>query len=184
MAILLEKKIARLSKGLKYLSLLGVLLFPLLTFIYWMLDLPEAGFLARQNWYVKFSDMPAISHVALSFKMRLLGFSIDLIPCVFFISILILLAKLFNQYERLQFFSKKNTQHIRAIAYTLFGYLLVFPIYAALRSYVFTSPGEKRIVVLFGRNDFKLIMISFAILLLAYISEAAHRLEEEITGLV
>jgi hypothetical protein len=181
MRTLLAKKISNLSKLLKYICLIGIIIFPVLNFLYWILDLPG---IRLSTWCIQFSDMPSISVDKLSIKMRWVGFSVDLIPCAIFISILFLLAQLLKQYEHLYFFSKKNARYIRWIALLLFCFVIISPFYAVLRSCIFTPAEQGCAANLFGPNDFKRIVISFGVLLFAYISDAARRLEADLCGLV
>lgn len=183
MTLSLARKISFLSKALKYICFIGIIIFPIFNLLYWVLDFSEIRFLATDNWYIQFWEKPNILDGNLSLKMRLIGFSIDLIPCMFFIAILAFLSKLFKQYERLYFFSKKNTRCIYWIASIMFFNVLISPFYLALRNYLF-APGGEYTVALFRPADFKAIIISFAILLFAYITEAAHHIEEDLVGIV
>lgn len=184
MKFILAKKISLLSKGLKYVCLLGIILLPLPIFFYWMLDFSKVKFLANNNWHIQLSDMPYISSGHLSLNMKLIGFGLDLIPCAFFIAILIFLAKLFHQYQYLYFFSKTNIRYLRWIASLLFLQVLISPLYLALRSHIFTPGGQEYSVNLFGPNDFKALAIAFGISLFAYITEAGLRFEEELVGTI
>jgi len=175
-----ERRIRSLSKGLKYCCLTGIVLYPILTVIYWTFDIFQLRQFRHTHWYFQFSDTPYIPLEKLSFQMKLIGVSLDLIPCAFFLAIFFLLARLFRQYERLQFFSKGNIKRIQWIAFVLFFQQLIYPFYLALRTYIFTPSGEKYIIFLSGPNALNGIIIVFTILLIAYIMESALELEKEL----
>lgn len=179
----LPKRIIILSKALKYLSYAGIIIFPLFNLVYWFLDIHKVKFIVN-NFYLQFSDAPELDLSHLPVKMKFLGFLIDLVPCTLFVAILIFLVKLAKQYEYLYFFSKKNVQYVRAIAFLIFCQIVVFPFYSLLRAYVFTPESENTVVNLFGPYDFKVVIILFCVLLIAYIKEAASLLEKDLAGTI
>lgn len=171
-----------LSRILKFCCIAGVVVFPLLILLYWFLDMSQ--FRLPSNWYIQFSDTPTIEVQGLSFRLRMIGFGLDLIPCFFFVGVLVILSKLFKKFELLHFFSKMNIRHMKWIAFFLSCKLVIYPFYLILRNSIFIPVHQKHSLIYIGSNEFKSLIIILSALLIAYIMEVLLYLEEDLIGTI
>jgi hypothetical protein len=172
-------KIRKLSTLLKYACFVGIVFFLLFNAIYWFIEGFQSLRIIGTQWSIQFSDMPLVGCERLSPLMKFLGFAIDLIPGVFVIAMLWVLAKLFEQFEQLFFFSRKNISYMRWVGLLFICKQLVYPFYIALRTSIFTPSSQDLILYLSGPNSLRSVFIIIAIFFASYIMEVGLFLEEE-----
>lgn len=178
----LRRRIRFLSKLLRWICIGGILFVPLLSAFPWLVknfltQLIDAYF-SRNG----VGDKPWYSTIVTYSLMR--GMLIDMIWCTFLVAPLFVLAKLFRQYERCLFFSRKNICYLRWVAGLLVLQLLFYPFYLILQGYNYDSIDQIVSLFLSSLNDLKMWIVVFSLFLLAYITEIGFYLEDEYNRII
>lgn len=172
----LRRKIRILSKMLKWMCIGAIFLVPMLTAFPWIVKNFLSHFLAI--YLMNGAAKPYwCSSLITSPLMR--GMAVDMVRCAFLVAPLVVLMKLFKQYERCIFFSRKNISYLRWIAGLLILQMIFFPLYLILTNFNYDALGQVYPLVLYSLNDFKMWILILSLFLLAYITEMGFNLEEE-----
>jgi hypothetical protein len=92
------------------------------------------------------------------------------------------LVKLFRNYERGDIFSLANVGHYRKLGYTVFAWVFANKLVEALMSVVLTfqnPAGQRQLVISLGSTDLIGFAIGGLIILIAWIMNEGHKLNEE-----
>ncbi len=176
------KRIVRVSRLLKWVSLGICASLPLVEAGYWMTN----GYPFLDPFF-KFDPLPAFGgHVILWSDLnelqRFLAFLINLIPLSFYMISLGLLSRLFAAFEKLYLFEKGNVQILKKAGWALVWGQIVYPLYIALLSLTLTfrSPvGERNLSIGLGSHQLQIFVIGLGILLASWVFEEAVRMREE-----
>ena len=177
------QKIQRTSRILKSVFLFTLCILPLFDAGFWITN----GYPFMKSWGFDWDlakivpgDTPLDQ---MSNLLRLFGFAITLIPTSLSMISLYWVAKLFGLFEQLQFFTQKSVRYLRKIGLILLiNSLIHSTIYMGLLSLVLTMsnpPEHRQIIIAFGTHEITLIVISSILLLLSWIMEEGHKLQEE-----
>ena len=177
-----SRKIRKLSRFLRYCCIFGMIAAPLLNAFYWIHDGFRIFYFEKTKWMVKFADAPYLSIEELSQWLKIEGFLTDLIPYFFFLTIMLIMTRLFTRFEKLDFFSSYTVKYIRQIGLVLVLSLIAHPFYVALHSYVLSLPnslGQRVVVFAYGPNEIKILFLALIAFLAARIMEEGRRIYEE-----
>lgn len=92
------------------------------------------------------------------------------------------LLKLFKNYQEGQIFSLSNVSYYRRLGYSVFAWVICDKIVDALISIILTyqnAIGDRQIVIRFGSADFAALAIGGLVILIAWIMNEGHKLNEE-----
>lgn len=176
------KKISRLSRILKWATLIVLCGMPIFNAGYWI----TSGYPFLEPWYQinivpKFSLMPSLADM--SALNKFCGFLVTLIPTGVSMIALGFLAKLFRLYEQLEIFSRENVQCLRRLGFTLLiGQAVYSFVYFPLISLALTisnPPGQRHISITVGDQQLAMAAIGLAIILISWIMEEGRKLQEE-----
>ena len=175
------EKIVRISRALKVLFSVLVVIAPVLMILYWgffnqLLELKSTGVL----YGVKVADLPIKAPV--SAWVRLLGFMAACPSLAVDLYALLKLRRLFALYARGQIFEKANVGCIKALGYALLAGQALSPVSQALLTLVltFSNPKGQRMVEI-GLSDANLtaLVCGVMIIVVAFIMDEGRKLQEE-----
>lgn len=178
------KKISRLSKILKWATLMVMCGLPIFDAGYWI----TSGYPFLEPWYqIKmlptFTDVSTPAFHDMSSLNKFCGFLATLIPTGVSMIALGFLAKLFHLYEQLEIFSRENVKCLRRLGFTLLiGQAVYSLIYFPLISLALTisnPPGHRTVNIAFSDQQLALAAIGLAIILISWIMEEGRKLQEE-----
>ncbi len=177
-------KIKRVSRILRYLTILYLCLGPILTAIFWICNgEPIHPLLHIRLWPEGLIADELLKPIpTLATSIRILAFLISLIPNVFSVLALYHLARLFHLFEEMEFFSQNSVGALRRIGCFLLAGQLTFPIYIALLSLTLTisnPPGHRMIATAFGAAEFSWTAVAIVIILASWIMDEGRKLQEE-----
>lgn len=92
------------------------------------------------------------------------------------------LLKLFKNYEQGEIFSLANVSYYRKLGYSFFAWVVCSKIVDALISIILTfqnQVGHRQIVIRFGAADLLALAIGGLVILIAWIMNEGHKLNEE-----
>lgn len=177
-------KIKRVSRVLRYLTIVYLSLGPMSTAIYWIsggaINYPLLNIRLWPDGMFPSEVMKSLSDLAVSTKI--LAFLVCLIPNVFSVLGLFYLARLFRLFEGLEFFSQNTVGALRKIGLYLLAGQLTFPFYTALLSVTLTfsnPPGHRIISVGFGVVEISWTALAIVLILASWIMDEGRKLQEE-----
>ena len=176
------KKIMNLSRFLKWVALIIIILLPVMEAGYWITE----GYPFFDSFYdnalPKFGDEIPITWAGLDPFQRFLGFLINLLPLSFSIAALANLARLFDSFQRGRLFERKNVRFVKRAGWMLIIGQLIYPLYCALLSMALTFQhpvGHRMISVALRSDQFEITLIGIAVLLVASLLDQAAKLQED-----
>lgn len=177
-------KIKRVSRILRFLTILYLCFAPISTAIFWICNgEPIHPMLNINIWPEGLIADELLKPIAqLSLSTKILAFLVSLIPNVFSVLALYYLARLFHCFESLEFFSQNTVNALRKIGFSLLAGQLIYPFYTALLSLTLTisnPPGERLIASAFGTTEFNWTAMSIVIILASWIMDEGRKLQEE-----
>ncbi|NGX46699.1 MAG: hypothetical protein K1000chlam3_00060 [Chlamydiae bacterium] len=173
--------IFKLSRILKWTFLIAAILLPISDAGFWITN----GYPFLENFTVLdfIPNIPGMKPLAeLSHMTKFFGFLVTLLPEAFNMAALLLLAKLFQSFEKMDFFSRKNVQMMKKIGGCILLNQVFFPIYMAILSVTLTlgnPPGERVISVALGSKQISLLVVGLCILLVSWVMDEGRKLHEE-----
>ncbi len=176
-----SQKIQLFSRLLKFGCMIGILCSLLSTALFWIYDDLWIRQLVITKQDIEFSTL-SLNHLPL--HLKIVGFLIDLVQNSFFFAIFLILIKLFQLYEKLQFFTKNTVCYIRQIGYILLFSQLIHPFYIVIRNYILILPRQKLTIPTAHLIEVENLFLAFLIILVAQVIEEGRRLEEEYHGMV
>lgn len=176
-------KISRLSTILRAIALTIMAIAPLFTAMFWIADgeqvfpwiryaLPEA--IANHEYFRPISQLNPF--------YKFLAFLVNLLPTAVVMAVMGNLARLFQLFSRMQFFTQSSVQCIRRVGIILLIGQLLHPFYIALLSLVLTisnPPGSRVIATELGLSELAMIAVASGIILVSWIMEEGRKLQEE-----
>ena len=117
-----------------------------------------------------------------SATIKLEGFLVNMIPTGIEIIILILLIRLFRQFELGNIFTEKNVNYIRKIGYAILIGQLLLPVYQSLIGIIVTwsnGPTHRMFAITFGTDNIKIIIGALIVILISWIMAESYKLHEE-----
>lgn len=179
-----SNKIKRVSRILRYLTILYLCMGPICTAIYWIsggeYTYPLFNIRLWPDGMFPVEVVKSLSNLTISTKT--LAFLVCLIPNVFSVLALYHLAKLFRLFEGLEFFSQSTVGALRKIGFYLLGGQLTFPLYTALLSLTLTisnPPGQRILAVGFGVVELSWTALAIVLILASWIMDEGRKLQEE-----
>jgi hypothetical protein len=179
-----RSKIKRVSRILRYLTLIYLCAGPISKAIFWITNgEPLHPFFKISIWPEALIAENCLRPIATLAPMtKILGFLVSLIPNIFSVLALYYLARLFKLFEGLEFFSQNSVSLLRKIGFALLGGQLIYPIYTALISLTVTisnPPGERMIATAFGTAELSWTALALVIILASWIMDEGRKLQEE-----
>ena len=113
---------------------------------------------------------------------KIAGFFITLIPTLIQLTVVYSLIRLFQLYERHEFFSIKNVFHIRQAGYALLLLQFLTPICNFLLGFVLTSvnpPGYRFARLNINDTNIGLIFTALIIILISWIMSEGRKLQDD-----
>ncbi len=177
-------KIKRVSRILRYLTILYLCLGPICTAMFWINNgQPISSFFQIDIWPEGLIAEDILKPiVSLSPLNKMLAFLVTLIPNLFSVLALYFLARLFRRFEQMEFFSQSTVGNLRKIGFSLLAGQIAHPFYTALISLVLTvsnPPGQRLIAVAFGAKEFSWTALSLVIILASWIMDEGRKIQEE-----
>ncbi len=165
------QRASRRFRILLWIFIVGV---PLLNLLYWASfnHLPD-GLLA---------DLPAAAIQPLSGLSLSLAFVVSLLPVGVALYGLITLEALFKLYQKGIVFSQQNVRLFRRLGFVLLTWVAANALFTPLISVVITfnnPPGSRELVAQFGVLDLSTLVIGAVVLLLSWVMNEGHKLEDE-----
>ncbi|MEM9242983.1 MAG: DUF2975 domain-containing protein [Pseudomonadota bacterium] len=180
------RKIQYTSRFFKWVFIIAFIILPITLIVFWY-KAPWPMAIKAAHYGINLSYMPKLpphAHIADSFSMttKLLGFMISLIPMTINLSVLYLLIRLFNNFERSAIFALKNVRYCRWIGYALFIGQVLNPIHELLLSMAVTwqnPPGERIASLSFSGSNVGILLLALLIILISWIMGEAYKLKDE-----
>ncbi|SRR5579883_1406520 len=113
---------------------------------------------------------------------KLMGFIVSMIPTIIQLSTIYFLIKLFQLYEKDEFFSANSVSYFRKIGYTLLLTQLIQPLYEGLMGIVITlnNPhGHRFASITLDQTNFGIILMALLVILISWIMAEGCKLREE-----
>jgi Protein of unknown function (DUF2975) len=172
------ERIKSISKKFRILFILAFLFIPTSNFVVWILydKLPSE---------IRVTLLPHtlnLSQININSTTKILASLIDMLQVSIVLYALYQLIKLFKNYGKGEIFSLSNVTYYRKLGYTIFAWVLCSKIVDALISAVLTfqNPvGQRQIVVSLGSSDLLTLAIGGLVILIAWIMNEGHKLNEE-----
>lgn len=165
-------KILLLSRLLQASFLIAIIAIPITLLIFWARFPTNSGpFLAD----LPIMYTPGIGTKSLGFFVSLLRASLAMLACFY-------MAKLFQQFAKLQFFADENTKYLLRSGYSLLCYQLLKPLFDMGLAVVATfqnPPGSRFIAVTYTHVNLGLIVSALTMIVIAMILKEANKLQQE-----
>ncbi len=176
------KRIQRLSLVLQIIFTIVFLWLPVYTVIYWLSNgLPFGSQFPISVFLYNGPPLPFIWTLPLNIKIY--GFFVNMLPVGLYMILLALLVRLFYLYHRHgEIISSRIVSLYKTIALFLLATQAVRPFYCMLLSYTLSSanpPGHRFIYFSFSLQDVIMISVASVVLLISWIIEEYHSLNEE-----
>ncbi len=162
----------------KYILLLNALILavPAGTLLYWLFfNSLSDGFLA---------ELPVLPNEGLSSLQIILAVLVSFIPMSVGLYTLITLRILFTLYESGVIFSVENVTCFRRLGYALIAWVIANMLFTPLISLVLSfanAPGNRNLVMNFGIEDISTLIIGGVVLIVAWVMNEGHKLQDEQT---
>lgn len=179
-------KITRVSLTLRILSWLGLLGTPSVVGIVWFAG-SESLLLSGEATHFLIPHGASFESGRLDLPMRFNGFLISMIPGLVTMYGFLHLARLFERFARLEFFTVDTVRHFRIFATTVVAVGILMPLSGALLSLATSlgnSPGNTLISVTAGDSELATIFLGCVMLVIAYVMEQGKRLADDYQGIV
>ncbi|OGO95146.1 MAG: hypothetical protein A3F10_01295 [Coxiella sp. RIFCSPHIGHO2_12_FULL_42_15] len=175
-------KIRRLSLALQFIFGILFLWLPIYTFVFWLSNGLPFG--AHYPTNVFLYNGPALPYIwMLPLSVKVYGFLVNMIPIGLYMIVLSLLVRLFYLYAHYgEIISMRIVSLYKTIALFLLSVQIIRPLYGMLISYTLTSanpPGLRFVFFGISLQDVIMISIISTILLISWIIEEYHELNEE-----
>ena len=162
----------------RYVALLNFLAFlvPAFALLFWVF------FNQLPDWLL--SGLPATPVQDLTLLQLLLGFAVSLLPVSVAVYGLVILKKLFSLYARAIIFSVENVFIFRRFAQVLFAWVVTTSLFTPLISLVvsYNNPvGQRTLVAELGLFDLFTVIIGGIFLVISWVMNEGHRMDDEQT---
>lgn len=112
-----------------------------------------------------------------------LGYFVNLLPLLVQLFAIWWLRKLFKNYAKGEVFTIENVHCYRMLSFGLLAWFFILPVHELLFSLALMA-GQgmmvaESIMFGFGSANFLALLVGFALLIISYVMEAAHSLEQE-----
>ena len=171
-------KIRIVSKILFIILLIAFIAMPFLYGYLWY-EMGRMGFEA-QNVY----GMHTMQHIMLTHQsaistdnIRIAGFCVSILPMAADMFIIYFLMRLFLLYAKGQIFDLLNVKYIRNVGITMLIWQFINPFYQITLSYIVS--GQQVISFNLTNHDLYSIITAIIIILIAWIMQCGHELQEE-----
>ncbi len=175
------QRIARLSRIMKGLCLLGFVGIPALLAAVWAFG-SEAFLRSGEPAFYLVPHGVSFELGRLDAGLRWAGFAVSMLPgCVMMLG-LWHLSQLFADFRRLDLFTADSVRHFRWFALTVLASGLVKPLAGALMSVVTSygnTAGQRNLSVTAGDAELTAIFVGLVLLVIAWVLEQGRRIAEE-----
>lgn len=172
-------KLMKVSHHFKMLFQSLLVLFPVATILIWsVIDKLPLEMIASNT------ELGTINIASLSFTplSKLLGCLISFLATGVIMYGILQFIALFKNYEAGEVFSLQNVRYYRRLGYSLFYFVIAKFISLPLMCMALTfqnPPGKRMVSVLFGSNDFLLLVTGGLVLLISWVMQEAYKIAEE-----
>ena len=170
-------RIKNVSRILKWLFILSMLIVPMMYLCFWVFDF---------HLFDDLSVVPAFPtqslHQTMTMPIRVVGAIVSCIPLAFFMVKTLFLVKLFNLYQKGIIFSFENVRNIRRVGWTMLLWEIVKPFYQVLLTFVISSnnpPGHRFVAISLNNVDISTTIIAVIIIVVSWIMREGVRLEQQ-----
>ncbi|NGX60159.1 MAG: hypothetical protein KR126chlam3_01325 [Chlamydiae bacterium] len=176
-----KQRIVKWSNILKWIFLVAAILLPVANAGFWITNgYPILEKFTDPNFIPKIPGMKPLFE--LSAMTKFFGFLVSLLPTAIDMAALLLLAKLFAIFEKLDFFSQKSVQTIKKIGGCILLNQAFYPVYMAILSITLTwenPTGQRMLSIALGSKQIALFVVGLSILLVSYVMDEGRKLQEE-----
>lgn len=174
--------IQKQSRRARMLFQFFLTLTPIMVSYYWLTVGTPYDYLTSFGVFQATFNISSYTLLPLSITTRALSFIASLLFSGITMYALMILIRLFKNYERGDIFSLDNASYFQKLGYTLFYFVIGSIIYDTLMSVILSfnnPPGQRMLTISFVGINFLSLIFAFIILIISWVMKEAHIIADE-----
>ncbi|MCK8070749.1 DUF2975 domain-containing protein [Vibrio sp. 1CM23M] len=172
--------IQKQSRRVRLLLQSFLALTPIMVCYFWLTIETPYDFISATGIY--YYDIGHLTMLPLSMTTRMVAAFTSLAMSSILLYALMVLIRLFRNYERGEIFSLENAMSYQKLGYSLFYWVLGSVIYSSLMSVILSfnnPPGERILGISFVGMDFLTLILGIIILIISWVMKEGYILADE-----
>jgi hypothetical protein len=172
------QRIQSISARFRILFKLALVSVPVLNLVLWTFydKLPSEVTITLLPHYLNLTD------ININPTTKLMSFFASMLQVSVVMYALVILLKLFKNYQQGIIFSLENVYFYRKLGYSVFAWFISDKLVDVLVSFILTfqnTVGQRQVSVRFGSSDLVALAVGALIILIAWVMNEGHKLNEE-----
>lgn len=175
-------KIQKTSKLVRTTLQAVIILIPLVVCYYWLSVNTPYDVLGLSGFIELDMDIKALTQAPLTLETRLLALAASLGLSFILVYALVLLVRLFKNYERQEIFNFENTVLYTKLARTIFYWVIGNFIYTGALSVILSfnnPPGERVLELSFTGIDIMTLFLGVVVVIISWVMKEGYEISQE-----